>query len=1315
MKSFLQIAVIALTTLTLESAFGQVTTIPTAPLKLIEPYAIAVDYASGAYYISDGVQDRIVKHTPPAGAAPARNTSFTSTFNPTGIAIGTRVGLGRGLILAGADHRIHFLDLTNATDTVIAGSTPGYSDNANGLSAQFLSPQGIAIAADGTIYVADVQNNRIRRIANTPQAAVTTVAPSVRFRTPVAVALNDSGSLFVADNGNNSVKIIDVSNNDQLTGDFVVEGPRGMVWVGGDTGLLVAETPHNVIRQLLGTGGFPPVFAGVYDEVGQTDLAFETSTFNAPSGLAVDGTGNILVADTANNVLRALIRPATTPLKVLNSILEPAASGAYSNSVSLFVSNESPGTVFRYTSDGTIPTILSPVLDDGHVVDGGSATASPAIIQIRGFNPDLTASAVVSNSFAFFVGAPRIFPAGATNNDSVTVRLDTDTAGALFHYTTDGSTPTLSNGVTVASGVPFSLTASGVLQARAFKTGYTNSDIITNIFLLQVSDPVITPNGASAGSPVTVKVTSATPNASIYWTLDGSTPTTNHGTLQASGSTFVVSSNGTLRVAAFRPGFTPSQVVSAGFDLQVSPPESVVAPVSGGISGVNQATVSLTDDTTNATIKYTLDGSSPVTGTVYTGPITVDTNATLRAIGIFDGFTSSSEITNSIAIKADAPVMSPAGGVFQDGTTLTLTVQRTNGSAFSTASSIYYAFSGADPTTNDTLYTGPVHLSWLNFPATDLRQIRARAFAAGTLPSDVVSGTVVTNNTVGIPRDVTAGMGATVYIPVTVSLKPDAQLRSLQFRVQAWPITAGAPNLKAGALGLQSFSTNSFVPITGSQAGSVTNIVSDLGQTGGAGGVMTNELSIAFIGNGANLRVIDSATISLLALELPGGARTNDAYGIRIRAVSGTSDAQQSILPLSAGADRQVVIKNIPYLVGDSAPGGWYNAGDFGDNNLDNSDVNNAFYASVGLKVPYRFSDVFDAMDVFPLDTASARGGDGIIRFLDWTTILDRSLRVNATNWRRSWTPGGVVVSSSVTLGSSGLGSPLSAAEETSPVAPGLVWYREAELSASPLERVLPGASVSVPVQISVAPHHQISGMMFRAVVEAVGPAPELTERASFVVNAGLPNPTISVTGLPVNELAIGWNISSFNPPLAGQQLVGQIHFTVPSTATAHQIYRVRFAAVDGSPDLTHEYNFESHPALIFVQDENHQPADPITDEWRIKFFGSTTNPDADAMADPDGDHVPNWKEFLAGTDPANPDSKLELHRPNLRPDHKSLSFQWLTAPGKTYVIESAPTVDASVWTVVATGIVGDGNFHEIIDSLRTDGAFYRIRLVDQP
>ena len=54
-------------------------------------------------------------------------------------------------------------------------------------------------------------------------------------------------------------------------------------------------------------------------------------------------------------------------------------------------------------------------------------------------------------------------------------------------------------------------------------------------------------------------------------------------------------------------------------------------------------------------------------------------------------------------------------------------------------------------------------------------------------------------------------------------------------------------------------------------------------------------------------------------------------------------------------------------------------------------------------------------------------------------------------------------------------------------------------------------------------------------------------------------------------------------------------------------------------------------------------PATICSDEWKIRFFGSTTNPAAADNADPDGDGVPNWMEFLAGTDPTSALSKFQL------------------------------------------------------------------------
>ncbi|MDW8311058.1 MAG: hypothetical protein RMK20_16925, partial [Verrucomicrobiales bacterium] len=168
-----------------------------------------------------------------------------------------------------------------------------------------------------------------------------------------------------------------------------------------------------------------------------------------------------------------------------------------------------------------------------------------------------------------------------------------------------------------------------------------------------------------------------------------------------------------------------------------------------------------------------------------------------------------------------------------------------------------------------------------------------------------------------------------------------------------------------------------------------------------ADGRATSGLIIAFVDTQANLFVSDFATVNLLALSIPPTAKEGDTYTIRVAQPSATSDGFQSKVPLSAMAARTVTVRNIPYLVGDAAPGRWYNAGDFGNGDLDNSDVNMAFKASLGVRVPFNFTDVFDAMDVFPEDLPGVVGGDGQIRFLDWQRILRRSLRRDTNTWQR--------------------------------------------------------------------------------------------------------------------------------------------------------------------------------------------------------------------------------------------------------------------------------------------------------------------------
>ena len=131
------------------------------------------------------------------------------------------------------------------------------------------------------------------------------------------------------------------------------------------------------------------------------------------------------------------------------------------------------------------------------------------------------------------------------------------------------------------------------------------------------------------------------------------------------------------------------------------------------------------------------------------------------------------------------------------------------------------------------------------------------------------------------------------------------------------------------------------------------------------------------------------AVAALLTVPIPATARPGQSYSINILQPSGTSDGAQNVVTITAAGTRLVTVTNLSYRVGDTSPGGWYNARDFGNGNLDNAHVNNAFAAASGIRVPFAFSDAFDAMDAFPEDTAGTAGGDGIPNWAEFRAGTD--------------------------------------------------------------------------------------------------------------------------------------------------------------------------------------------------------------------------------------------------------------------------------------------------------------------------------------
>jgi hypothetical protein len=691
-------------------------------------------------------------------------------------------------------------------------------------------------------------------------------------------------------------------------------------------------------------------------------------------------------------------------------------------------------------------------------------------------------------------------------------------------------------------------------------------------------------------------------------------------------------------------------------------------------------------------------------GTVYTTELYYHLLRSVTGAALGTGGTSTGTnggTTNVVVIPP--PTFSPVSGYYPMGQTITV----------ESGYPVYYTTDGTEPTTNSlqvALTAGNAGSFEWNQSLRDLTSLRLKAIS-GTNASTTVSGLPVSANALGVTRDVTAGSGSTALIPLVLDLRAADVVRTIQYRVEIAP-QGNAPALPPD-FSVLSISSNDFLQVAGaSLPGTVAHydaVAYPLPNPTNLLDMIPGGLAISVIGTNANFYVQGFGTVAMLKVPIPPQALEGDSYTITVREVSATADGVMMEVPVEPMATRLLTVRNLAYLVGDTATSRWYGAGDFGDWDLKNSDVNNVFYASLGIRTPFTFSDVFDAMDAYPPDQTGMVGGDGEIRYLDWQLVLQRSLRLDTNNYQRHWTTGGSRASETSALGARPL------AKNARVVAPGSVWVRQAKVLSATVTNAYGGSLYYLPVYVSVAPGSSLAGLMLRAAVVADNHAPSVSS-VSFVPAAGKPTPS-AVSGLAANEILLGWSIvsgSGFSPALQGaSNLVGYIGVSVPLQAVPGDSYALRLLSVDGAPNLTTQYDLESFPGRLWVRSAALRPIEAVSDQWKQFFFGSAMDPRADDEADADGDGMSNRAEYLAGTSPTNQVSCLRLSPGGwAKGPAQGLVLNWLTAPGKTYTLERCNQVTGSPWVPVASGVTGDGFTASCLDTNPPGQVrFYRLRL----
>jgi sugar lactone lactonase YvrE len=379
------------------SADGTVTTIagrvdewgdrdgPGAGARFNNPQGLAADTAGNVYIADrdnhtirkispDGVVSTLAGSAGSAGASDGKGPK-ARFFRPSGIAVDA---LGNVFVSDTRNFTIRKISPASVVSTLAGhpdpqGSNRAGSVNGPAAAARFSFPQGIAVDASGTIYVADFFSHAIRRISavgmvttwagqSTPPAmgSADGVGAAARFAYPIGLAIDKRGNLYVADTHSYTIRKI---------------APSGAV----------------------------TTLAGLADHSGNTDGAGARARFGALSALAVDGKGNVYVTDFANLPIppsgkfvkpgpSGLVRridaagvvstfaghsndPSASPDGIGASARFESPSGVVADrSGTLYVVDSSANTVRQISADGVVTTLAGKAGVSGHQ-DGRGAEA----------------------------------------------------------------------------------------------------------------------------------------------------------------------------------------------------------------------------------------------------------------------------------------------------------------------------------------------------------------------------------------------------------------------------------------------------------------------------------------------------------------------------------------------------------------------------------------------------------------------------------------------------------------------------------------------------------------------------------------------------------------------------------------------------------------------------------------------------------------------------------------------------------------------------------------------------------------------------
>ena len=342
---------------------GIITTIAgTSTLNALNgPYGVTAD-ARGNTYIADLGNNRIQK-IPPGGVATTLLSQLASPRN----------------VLADASGNIYFSEFggqrvrmiaPDGTVSLVAGTgLPGQTgDGGLAVLAQLNYPAGLALDVYGNLYIADSGGNRIRKVS---AGKITTVL-ATGLSTPTAVAVDAAGNLYVVDTGNQRIRKLTPSG----TITTIPLAARDLT-IDGAGNLLVASGAH--VYRVLGSGAVTRIAGdGAFLSRGDGGPATQ-ARLNAPSGVALDASGNVWIADTANGRIRMVSAGSAQINTVVGGggqLTSPVELG-FEPSGSLLIADPAAFRIRELTGTQNSVVTLAGTGFPGNGGDGFPATATP--------------------------------------------------------------------------------------------------------------------------------------------------------------------------------------------------------------------------------------------------------------------------------------------------------------------------------------------------------------------------------------------------------------------------------------------------------------------------------------------------------------------------------------------------------------------------------------------------------------------------------------------------------------------------------------------------------------------------------------------------------------------------------------------------------------------------------------------------------------------------------------------------------------------------------------------------------------------------